>query len=63
MALVYVNPCSIGMGKKRKRKKGRKIKRNKKRRKNKGKKIIDFSLFFLGFFFVYLGSLKKQRRK
>jgi hypothetical protein len=61
MALFYVNPCSIGMGKKRKKeekRRRRKIKGNKKRRKKKGKKIVDFSLFFLGLF-LYLGILKK----
>jgi hypothetical protein len=62
MALFYVNPCSIGMGKKRKKeekRRRRKIKGNKKRRKKKGKKIVDFSLFFLGFFYIWV--FKKNR--
>jgi hypothetical protein len=46
MALVYVNPCSIGMGKK-KQKEGGRSKETRKGEK-KGKNIVDFSLFFLG---------------
>jgi hypothetical protein len=51
MALVYVNPCSMAWEKK--GKKGEEDQR-KQETKKKGKKISDFSPFFLGLFWYIL---------
>jgi hypothetical protein len=52
MALVYVNPCSIGMRKKRQTRKGGRSKETRKGEKKKEKQLLIFLSIFLVFFCI-----------